>query len=322
MEESKASRSALLLSGCSWLFCWLKVATAHDGRKGVFMKTTNMFIIGLATLLCWTGSLNADYTIVLKNGGRITVKDYREEKGMVMLEGLGGELGIAKQQIRSILQAGEGESQGLGLATIEKSQRTADKKVLTTEVEVRPNIRRFEVNDQKEKEDQEMLDVNTEAIESRTELYRLITRGKPGVEPTLLDNLVALEGRINLLNSRLKDAKYKWAARRSRRTRSGRSVQQGGTLKLTVNSQFAGRRRTIVLTDEGIIRPGRVTVRPFHKRIEVGLLPGYSRGEREISELKKQLLLLCKARKRLTQSMKQEGIFTSSLPYDYQTCPN
>lgn len=46
--------------------------------------------------------------------------------------------------------------------------------------EVGPNIRRFEVKDQKEKEDQEMLDANTEAIESRTELYRLILpKGSP-----------------------------------------------------------------------------------------------------------------------------------------------
>ncbi len=82
------------------------------------MKTTNMFIIGLATLLCWTGSLYADYTIVLKNGGRITVKGYREEKGIVILYDFGGEIGIAKQQIQSILQAAEGEPQGLDLSSI------------------------------------------------------------------------------------------------------------------------------------------------------------------------------------------------------------
>jgi hypothetical protein len=286
------------------------------------MKTTKMFIIGLAVLLYWAGSLYADYTIVLKNGGRITVKDYREEKGMVVLESLGGEIGITKQQIQSILRAREGEPQGLGLATIEKSQRTADKKTLTTEAEVGPNVRRFELRDQEEKEDQEIFDANTEAIESRTELYRLIIRGKPDVEPTLLDNLVALEGRVNLLSSWLKDAQHKWAARRSRGTRSGRFVQQAGAVRLTVGSQFAGRRRTIVLTDEGIVRPGKVIVRPFRKRRRVGLLPGYSPGEREISELKNQLIQLCKERKRLIQSMKQEDRFTGSLPYDYLTCPN
>ena len=99
-------------------FCLYKVAAAQDGRKEVSMKTTNMFIIGLATLLCWTGSLYADYTIVFKNGGRITVKGYREEKGIVMLYSFGGEIGIAKQQIQSILQAAEGEPQGLDLGSI------------------------------------------------------------------------------------------------------------------------------------------------------------------------------------------------------------
>ena len=61
------------------------------------------------------------------------------------------------------------------LAAIEKSQLTADIKVLTAEYnsaqraleEVGPNIRRFEVKNQTEKEEQEMLDANTEAIESR-----------------------------------------------------------------------------------------------------------------------------------------------------------
>jgi hypothetical protein len=276
-----------------------------------------MFIIGLATLLCWAGFLYADYTIVLKNGGRITVKDYREEKGMVMLEGLGGEIGIAKQQIQSILQAGESESQGLNLGSIEKSQPTADAKVLTAEYnsaqraleEAGPNIRRFEVRDEEEKEDQEKLDVNTEAIESRTELYRLISRGKPGVEPTLLDNLVALEGRINLLNSWIKDARSNPA--RARGT---------GVVRLITNSTFAGRRRTIELRHEGVVRPGRVNVRPFRTARAGVLLPGYTSGERELSDLKKRLLQLCKERKRLIQSIKQEGRFTGSLPYI--ACPN
>ncbi len=284
------------------------------------MKTTNMFIIGLATHLCWVGSLYADYTIVLKNGGRITVKGYREEKGIVMLYGLEGKIGIAKRQIQSIQPVGEGERKGLDLTAIEKAQPTADARVLTAEyksaqqalAEVGPKVRRFEVIDKTEKEDQGMHEVNTEAIGPRTELYKLITRGKPGDEPTLLDNLVALEGRINLLNYRMKDAQHNPA--RARGT---------GVVRLIANSTIAGRRSTIELTPEGIVRPGRVTARPFPKTRRAGvLLPGYSPGERELSELTNRLIQLCEERKRLIQSMKQEGIFTGSLPYDYLTCPN
>ncbi len=77
------------------------------------MRLTKMFVIsGFIALVCWSGSLFADYTIVLKNGGRITVKSYREEKEMVMLYGLGGEIGIARKRIQFIQQAGGSEPQG------------------------------------------------------------------------------------------------------------------------------------------------------------------------------------------------------------------
>ena len=76
------------------------------------MRLTKTFVSGFIALFCWSGSLFADYTIVLKNSGRITVKSYREEKEMVMLYGLGGEIGIARKRIQFIQQAGGSEPQG------------------------------------------------------------------------------------------------------------------------------------------------------------------------------------------------------------------
>ena len=65
--------------------------------------------LGLALIFCWTGVLFANYTIVLKNGRRITVKSYREEGEMIRVRGMGGEFGIAKDQIESIINPGADE---------------------------------------------------------------------------------------------------------------------------------------------------------------------------------------------------------------------
>ena len=85
---------------------------AQGGQEEVSMRLTKTFVSGFIALFCRSGSLFADYTIVLKNSGRITVKSYREEKEMVMLYGLGGEIGIARKRIQSIQQAGGSEPQG------------------------------------------------------------------------------------------------------------------------------------------------------------------------------------------------------------------
>ena len=77
------------------------------------MKTAGILITGFAILVCWSGSVLADYTIVLKNNRRITVKNYWEESGMVKFRGLGGEIGIGKQQIHSIVPASEMVAQGI-----------------------------------------------------------------------------------------------------------------------------------------------------------------------------------------------------------------
>ncbi len=77
------------------------------------MKTTRILITGFAILVCWSGSLLADYTIVLKNNRRITVKNYWEESGMVKFHALGGKIGIGKRQIYSIVPASEARGQGI-----------------------------------------------------------------------------------------------------------------------------------------------------------------------------------------------------------------
>src|SRR5215475_14341968 len=57
----------------------------------------------------WAGPVWADYTLILKNGRRITVQSYREEGRMIKFCSLGGDVGISKDQIQSIQKADPGE---------------------------------------------------------------------------------------------------------------------------------------------------------------------------------------------------------------------
>jgi hypothetical protein len=50
----------------------------------------------------------ADYTLILKNGRRITVETYRQEGRMIKFHALGGEIGISKDQIQSIEKTSPG----------------------------------------------------------------------------------------------------------------------------------------------------------------------------------------------------------------------
>src|SRR4030095_13591012 len=61
------------------------------------------------SLSSWTLPAWADYTLVLKNGRRITVQSYREEGRMIKFRGLGGDIGISRDQIQSIQKADPGE---------------------------------------------------------------------------------------------------------------------------------------------------------------------------------------------------------------------
>lgn len=86
------------------------------------MKRKALFWV-IASFVFYTVPVSADYTFVLKNGRRITAKSYREEGSMIKLYGLGGELGIPKDQVQTILREGQTERQGLNISDLEPSAR-------------------------------------------------------------------------------------------------------------------------------------------------------------------------------------------------------
>jgi len=292
------------------------------------MKITKLFILGLAVSLYLPGVLFADYTIVLENDRRITVNKYWEESGMVKFHGLGGEIGIARKQIQSIVQATETEPQGVVIAMIKNSPIviTPTVNLLASgedeaETPPSPNVREFEVEDQLAREYQGTYRDLKQQIELRRELRWLITRGTTSPDPTLITSLRVLNARIDDINSRIKDSQHN--PTRSRGT---------GIVNLEVGSPFGGGRMTIGLRHGGKIVPGRVIARHgdmarpgrlnlpekvLHHKQKVGVpLPGYSYREKELSELREQLIVLYNVRKKLIEDMKQRDMFTGSVPFD------
>ena len=88
------------------------------------MKKSN-FLATAVCLAAWAGVANAQYVVVLKNGRQLTVQSYREEGSTVKIHGLGGELGIPKEQIQSISKSGQNDRPGLNLNNLENASRSA-----------------------------------------------------------------------------------------------------------------------------------------------------------------------------------------------------
>jgi hypothetical protein len=82
-----------------------------------------MFVAAFIGISGWISLAQAQHVIVLKNGRQITVQSYREEGSMIKFVGLGGEIGIPKDQIQAILKPGQGDRPGLSISELEASSR-------------------------------------------------------------------------------------------------------------------------------------------------------------------------------------------------------
>jgi len=87
-------------------------------------KTIIFFTLGYTVIFGWGGLLHADYTVLLKNGRSITVKGYREDGELIKVQGLGGEFGIAKDLVESITENGPREARGMVVPDSNRIQST------------------------------------------------------------------------------------------------------------------------------------------------------------------------------------------------------
>lgn len=105
------------------------------------MKRLSIFLLAGATMGVSVLPAFADFTIIMKSGGRISVQTYREEAGIVKFQRFGGEIGIPKDQIQSILPASQTEKEELSISALEARPR----QIQTSETPSPPALR--ELND-------------------------------------------------------------------------------------------------------------------------------------------------------------------------------
>jgi len=86
------------------------------------MNKRPLALLAVAVVLSWAAPAFADYTLVLKNGRRITVQSYREEGSTIKIQGLGGEIGIPRDQIQTILKGDQTEP-GVSTFDLESASR-------------------------------------------------------------------------------------------------------------------------------------------------------------------------------------------------------
>jgi len=303
-------------------------------EEGAFAQTKiivlNLFImkliwrippLGLLALICLTGTLFADYTLLLKNGRRITVDSYREEGGIIKVYRLGGEMGFSRDQIESIIrvekgerqravlpdlpvhgtQTGAGKSAGKAVGTRREekvappghivggeSEEKKEEQVEIKEKAKTPEERRAEQRAKEEKKYQKRVREVTGRLKALMARYSLATRGATGPQPTLVFTPEDRRKLAEAMASRLKDAQH--------------NPGDPGVVILRTPSPFIGQPS---ITRELRRRAGRPRV--------TRRLPAYSAKEKELSKLRAQINQLRRERERLIQEMKRKKFDTGSL---------
>ena len=171
------------------------------------------FVLALWFSWDWPALARADYDLILKNGRRITVQSYREEGGMIKFQGLGGEIGIAKDQIQAIRKTGEGEKATLDLSRPEKAGAVVTRDSTVGEKPSTPRLTEqkngavketiAEQREKEEKEYQEKLAEITNQLRELRDRYAAETRGNTGPEPSFFTTEEAFKGHQADLLSRL-----------------------------------------------------------------------------------------------------------------------
>jgi hypothetical protein len=222
----------------------------------------------------------ADYTLLLKNGRRITVQSYREEGGTIKFPGLGGEIGIGKDQIQAIQKAGEDEKPTLNLTRPEPPTAVPTKETPVEKKNAAPQSSEQKTADtenslaQQRAKEQKALEVKLKDITDRlrqlNERYAAQTTGVTGPEPGFFTTEEAFRNHQEDLLSRLRDAQYR---------------AQG------------------LAMGQNAATPPPVLDAP----------PAYTQKQKELSDLRNQINQLANQRQSLIDEMREKGFDTGSL---------
>jgi hypothetical protein len=282
-----------------------------------------------AAVLSHPAFLLAQYILILKNGRQITAQAYREEGRMIKIYGIGGEIGVPRDQIQSIRRAGEAEGRGLDLRGADgpeagppESREQQQKSTVRVPGQEResegsgpasgqepPGDLSAEQRAKEEEEYRKRIEAITQQLKSVKDQYLSATRGRISPDPTLLESEEAIRGRNDDLSSRLKDRQHSLAG-----------PSDAGPVRLSVPSPFIGQPP---ITTE--IRPGEsynASGLPIHNpapAVQPGVdpvPPPYTERERELSDLRNRMNQLVKERERLIEEMKRKNFETGNLFLD------
>jgi len=235
------------------------------------------FLLISLLLGCWTAPVLADYSLVLKNGRRITVENYREEGRMIKFYSLGGEIGISKDQIQSIQQA-DPTAPSLPQAPLQEPAGP--------ELANRP-LSPEEAKAQEEKKFQQKLIELTGQLKEVRDRYSELLRGTTSPQPTQLTTEEQIKASQADVISRFRDATS--------------NPSEPAAVRLLTPSPFSTLPPTI--TEE---RP------PARAPTTYENLP-YNETQKELSELRNQAIELDKEREKLINEMRQKNLSLGSV---------
>ena len=149
------------------------------------MRTRAILSIAIVSISVSVLTAFADYTLVLKNGRRITAQSYREEGSTIKIHGLGGEFGIPKDQIETILKGEQTGQRGLSISDLEaasrQTQTPAQKPSVSPVRDAKdapaPSEKKSTVEANEEQEYQRRLAEVTEKLETAKRQYMNATEG-------------------------------------------------------------------------------------------------------------------------------------------------
>ncbi len=258
-------------------------------RDLIFVLTTALSLFPLSPVL-------ADYTLLLKNGRRITVQSYREEGTMIKFRGLGGEIGIGKDQIQSIEKAGEtgpglpAASESGGVTQSSDAQRSPVEERAAAPQPPERQLSPEEERAQEEKEYQRKLGEITQQLRDARSRYSESLRGTTGPDPSLLTTPEQIKKLNDDAAARSLDAQNK--------------PVDPGAVRLLTPSPFS------------TIPPSPVEY-PLAGAPQVATpydpTPAYTDRQKELSDLRNQAIQLEQERQKLIDEMKQKNFSTGSL---------
>jgi hypothetical protein len=252
-------------------------------QRGILTRmpsTALALFVTLVTVFSYFGHAFADYMLILKNGRRIAVQSYREEGGIIKFPGLGGEIGIGKDQIQAIRKAGETEPSGFNVARPEPTTAAPANELTERQKKVPSPVSEEKIpgteetlKEQRAKEEkqyQKRIREITEQLKELRERYAIETRGNTGPDPAFFTTEEAFRGHQEDLLSRLRDAQYR---------------------------------------AQGLDTGGSAASPPF----SMDAPPAYTAKQKRLSDLRNQIDQLESRRQLLIDEMRQKGFDTGSL---------